>query len=439
MKYKPLLEELQLRQLLDVGMDQDLAEFGRADSGFQLVNKANEAASTFSHRLYQVARLVEAYNRISTATAAFELAQDNTSVVTKLGYNNKLTEDNSIQYAIRMVEDTQGNFSSIDAPLILKKMPKVTGQYRKYQIMMAWVYADATKKSFWGASPEEKAAGKRTIGVLLGHAGVFSGAVGIPFSHMIAALFMGIGEGDEPEDLERWIQENIQDETLAKMISHGLPSVFGVDMNTKLSQQKIFSAAPYTDFEMTEDALKAAFFEFLAGPSAATASNMIRSYSYAKEGNAWRAIEYGLPKGVRTAMESYRLSTEGYSLRNGDVVSSPGDFSGWQLVVNALGIPATDIKQMKWKRGQQYELSKWFGDTQSRLRKEYVKAKKEGNSGDVREIIEEWKRLQKSKDRVRPFFNNERSALKKTPLASLFKATKQQLEREAKYLAQLKP
>ncbi len=138
-------------------------------------------------------------------------------------------------------------------------------------------------------------------------------------------------------------------------------------------------------------------------------------------------------------MESYRLSTEGYTLRNGDVVSSPGDFSGWQLVINALGIPATDIKQMKWKRGQQYELGVWFSETQSRLRKEYVKARKEKNSGDVKEIIEEWKRLQKSKDRVRPFFNNERSALKKTPLASLFRATKQQLEREAEYLAQLKP
>jgi len=138
-------------------------------------------------------------------------------------------------------------------------------------------------------------------------------------------------------------------------------------------------------------------------------------------------------------MESYRLSTEGYSLRNGDVVSSPGDFSGWQLVVNALGVPATSINDIKWRRGQQYELVKWFGEEQSRLRKEYITAKKDRDTGKLQELVEDWKALQASKDRVRPFFNDERSALKKTPVSSLRKALKRQLEREAEYLEQLRP
>ena len=431
-KYQALLEELQLRQLLDVGMDQDLAEFNRSESGFKVVDKGTEAMSTFSHRLYQVARMVEAYNRVSTATAAFELAEANKNKVKRMGVGS------SMQYAITMVEDTQGNFSSIDAPLILKKAPKVMGQYRKYQIMMAWVYSNAAKKSFKGASAEEKAMGRRTLGMLLGHAGLFSGAVGIPFSHMIAPLFMGMGEGEEPEDLERWIQEHVQDETLAKMLSRGLPSVFGVDMSTKLSQQKIFSLAPYTDFSMSEDALKKTFAELLLGPTSATLSNFARSYSYAKEGNAWRAIEYGLPKGIRTAMESYRLSSEGYSLRNGDIVASPEDFSGWQLIVNSLGIPATDINQVKWKRGEQYELNKWFSEQQSMIRKRYVEAKNNRDSAAAREAMEDWKALQKSKDRVRPFFNDARSALRKTPISSLLKAPNRQQEREAAYREQLR-
>lgn len=434
MKYKPLLEELQLRQLLDVGIEQDLAEYGKTDTGFDLIDKGNKAASTFSHRLYQVARLVEAYNRVSTATAAFEMAEANKGAVKRMGYG----ADGSVQYAISMVEDTQGNFSSIDAPLVLKKAPKLMGQYRKYQIMMAWAYTNAAKKSFSGASAQEKAAGRRTLGMLLGHAGLFSGAAGIPFSHLIAPLFMGIGEGEEPEDLERWIQENVQDKTLASMISRGLPSVFGIDMSTKLSQAKIFSPTPYTDFEMSEDALKAAFFELVAGPSAATASNVIRSYNYAKEGNAWRSIEYALPKGIRTAMESYRLSTEGYSLRNGDIVASPDDFSGWQLAINALGIPATDLNQLKWRRGEQYELNKYFSEQQSKIRKEYVKAKKDGDIAAAREAMADWKALQKAKDRVRPFFNDSRGALRKTPISSLLKAPTRQQEREEEYRQQLR-
>jgi hypothetical protein len=255
---------------------------------------------------------------------------------------------------------------------------------------------------------------------------------------MIASLFMGIGEGDEPEDLERWIEENVGDKTLAKILSRGLPSVFGVDMSTKLSQQGIFDPFPYTDYEFSEDGVKKGFWEALSGPSGATISNMIRAHSYATEGNAWRAIEYGLPKGVRSIMESYRLSTEGYSLRNGDVVSSPGDFSGWQLIVNALGVPATSINDIKWRRGQQYELVKWFGEEQSRLRKEYIAARKDGNGAKLKELRSDWQQLQNSKDRVRPFFNNERSALKRTSMSSLYKASKKQLEREAKYLEQLR-
>jgi len=430
-KYQALLTELQERQLLDVGLEQDLANFNKSDSGFQLINKGTEAASTLAHRLYQVARMVEAYNRISTATAAFEMAQSRPQVVKKQGM------DSAQDYAISVVEDTQGNFSSMDAPQILKTLPKLTGQYRKYQIMMAWVYADATKKSLWGATAYEKAAGKRTMGFMMGHAALFSGAVGVPVLGQIAPFLMGmLNEGDEPEDLERWINENIGDETWAKIISRGLPTVFGIDMSTKLSQQKIFHPAPYTDFELSEQALAQAVFEIVAGPSAATASNVMRSISYAKEGNAWRATEYALPKGVRTIMESYRLGTEGYSLRNGDIVG-PDAFSGFQLAVNALGIPATDINNIKWVRGQQFELGKWFSDEQSKIRKRYVKAKKDKNRKDAREAIVDWKDLQDAKDRVRPFFNNARSAIKRTALSSLIKAPARQRTREKNYKEQL--
>jgi len=430
-KYQKLLKELQLRQLLDVGIEQDLAEFNRSDSGYEMINKATETAGNFAHRLYQIARLVEAYNRISTATAAFEMAEANPEVTKRLNTSSQ-------EYAISIVQDTQGNFSAMDAPLILKKLPKITGQYRKYQIMMAWVYADATKKAFKGTSPQEKAAGKRTVGFALGHAAMFSGMTGVPVIGMIAPVFLGIGnDGDEPEDLERWIRENVEDETLATLISRGLPSVFGVDMSTKLSQQKIFHPLPYTDFGADQESLRNAFFEAVSGPFGATASNFMRSLEYAKDGNLWRATEYALPKGVRTAMESFRLGTEGYSLRNGDIPAGPENFGGWALALNALGIPATDINKIKWTRGQQYELNDWFQKEQSKIRSTYIKAKKDNNRSAARDAIDTWKSLQQSKDRVRPFFNNERGSLKRTPLSSLLKAPSKQQKREQKYSRQL--
>ena len=52
--------------------------------------------------------------------------------------------------------------------------------------------------------------------------------------------------------------------------------------------------------------------------------------------------------------------------------------------------------------------------------------------------MKDWKALQKSKDRVRPFFNDARSALRKTPLSSLLKAPTRQQEREQDYRDQLR-
>ena len=431
LKYRPLLLELQERQLLDVGLEQDLANFNKSETGFKFINKGSEAASTIAHRLYQVARMVEAYNRISTATASFEMAKSKPQVANRLGMD-------ATEYAISIVEDTQGNFSAMDAPQILKKAPKLMGQYRKYQIMMAWVYADATKKSLVGATPHEKAAGKRTMGFMMGHAALFSGAVGVPVIGQIAPYLMGmLNEGDEPEDLERWIKENIGDETWAKIIARGLPTVFGIDMSTKLSQQKIFHPAPYTDFEFSENAIKEGLFEVVLGPSAATISNFIKSIDYAREGNTWRATEYALPKGVRTLMESYRLSTEGYSLRNGIVAATPDAFSGFQLAVNALGIPSTDINNVKWTRGQQFELEDWFQKEQSKIRKRYLKAKDDKDRKEAREAINDWRELQNAKDRVRPFFNDAKSAIKRTALSSLLKAPSRAAKREKDYREQL--
>jgi hypothetical protein len=133
-------------------------------------------------------------------------------------------------------------------------------------------------------------------------------------------------------------------------------------------------------------------------------------------------------------MESYRLSTDGYSLRNGDVI--PADFSGWSLALNALGVPSTEINKVKWTRGQQYELGKWASDEQSAIRKDYVNASKNKDSSGRRDAIERWKALQKSKAKLKPFFNNERSAMKRTPLSNLFKAPSKQRKREDKYAKQ---
>ena len=170
-KYRQLLEELQLRQLLDVGMEEDLTNFKRFDTGFVTLNKGVDATAQAMHDLYQVARLVESYNRVSAAVAAFDMAQKNQGKIKRM-YNMTPQE-----YAIAVVEDTQGNFSAMDAPALIKSLPKVTTQYRKYQIMMGWLYGNAVNQVFGkDKTMEQRVAGARAIGYSLAHVGLVSGA-----------------------------------------------------------------------------------------------------------------------------------------------------------------------------------------------------------------------------------------------------------------------
>ena len=203
-EYQPLVRELELHQLADVGIQEDLAQLNRFDTGFGLLNKATDKVSGITHRLYQVARYVEAHNRLSTAIAAFEMAKKNKSRL------KALRIDNPLDYAITAVQHTQGAFNGLDAPLAIKKLPKLTTQYRKYQIMMAWNYGRAMKQAFAGETPEIKMIGWRTLGTTLSHAAITTGIKGLPLLTPFAGLVMLWGADDDEEFAEALAPYNVK-------------------------------------------------------------------------------------------------------------------------------------------------------------------------------------------------------------------------------------
>ena len=427
-QYKKLLEELQMRQLLDVGMEEDLSEFDRFRTGFGMLDAATDKLGTTVHKLYQVARFVEAHNRISTAVAAFDLAQkDPAAMKTK-----RMTPE---EFAIATVEKTQGNFSRLDAPLLIKSLPKATTQFRKYQLTMAWIYAKGFDAAYRdkSISPEEKAMAKRALHAQLTFAGVSAGAMGIPMVSTIAPYVLAFMTGeDEPQDLERWIRANVENEGMATLLSRGLPAFAGIDMSTKLSQGKIFHPLPYAEWELSPDGIENTFFQAAAGPLGTTLTNFGRAGQAAGRGDVLKAIEYSVPKGLRTAIESYRLGTEGYTMTNGDVAVDPRQLDVSALLVNALGIPATQINKIKWTRGQQYELTQYFSKESGRIRNEYLDARSSGDGKAANNAITEFRDLQKQKDRVRPFFGNDYKALKRQSVSDLMRSPRSQMRREQK-------
>ena len=425
-RYRPRLEDMNMRQILDLGIEEDLSEFDRFRTGFGIVDSVSDKMGTTVHKLYQVARFVEAHNRIATAVAAFDLAQKDPAAM-------KVKRMTPQEFAIATVEKTQGNFSRLDAPLLIKSLPKATTQFRKYQLTMAWIYAKGFDAAYRdkSISPEEKAMAARALHAQLTFAGVSAGAMGIPMVSTIAPYVLAFMTGeDEPQDLERWIRSNVEDEGLATLLSRGLPAFAGLDMSTKLSQGKIFHPLPYAEWELSPDGIENTFFQAAAGPLGTTLTNFGRAGQAAGRGDVLKAIEYSVPKGLRTAIESYRLGTEGYTMTNGDVVVDPRSLDVGVLLANALGLPTTQINKIKWTRGQQYELTKYFSEESGRIRREYIDAKNSKDRQRTKELRDEFRDLQRQKKRVRPFFGKDRKALRTQPISDLMKSPYQQTARE---------
>lgn len=440
-EYRALLSQLQGMGQLDVGVEEDLSSIKETDTGFKAFDTSSRVASKVSHRAYQVPRMVESYNRVSTAIAAFNLAKENPQVVERMGLN-------PTEFAIKMVQDTQGDFSATGAPELFKLLSKhglgkVVLQFRKFSVMMMWAYARATKKAFKGATKEEKQVGRRTLAYLLGHTFVLSGLRGLPALGKMTAVYLllasALGDDDNEEDpkdtkgyVERMVDEHVDNKTLATMINRGVLSAFGVDASLKLSHEGVFDLAPFAEFDPSIEGIQKYFYSLL-GPTGGNVANIARGVDFAKNDNYYRALESVSPKGLKTVMESWRLGTEGYTDRVGRVLSDPKNFDLGPLIANALGIPVNQVTHLKWTIGEQYEIREHFTKRQSEIKRAYIRAYDRDDRVEMNELIESWRKLQDSKDKVRPFFNDDRKSIPRSAVRNLTKGPRNRNKTERKY------
>lgn len=443
-EYQELVRTLEQYGIADVGIQEDMRQFNRFDTGFGPLNALTDKFAGMVHRNFQVARYVEVHNRLGTAIAAFEMAKRNPRILK----NYNMTSP--IEYAVSAVQRTQGAFNGLDAPLAFKKMPKLTLQYRKYQVMMVWNYIRAAQQAYENETPGDRAMGLRTLGVTLAHAGITSGIRGLPWAGPIVALSMmrfGDEEDDIPDEakaaggydewLEQYIRDNVEDERVADLLTRGVPAFFGIDMSSKIGHQNLFAFQPYSDLEITREGVPSYIFDVVAGPTASTIRQGIKGYEKFKSGDYMQMVEAALPKGQRQMLESYRLSTEGMTFKNGEEMLDPRSIDMTSLLVNALGIPSNEISKLRWTRGQQFELKKYFTERTGELNDAYHRAYRKKDREKMNSLKDEWRELQKAKRRVRPFFNGEPSALKPAPLSNLMRLPMQRRRQASRNRRQL--
>jgi hypothetical protein len=418
---RTMFETAARMNLIEVGMAEDSDQFNPLRSGYAAVDEAAKKGRLVIHKLRQVSRAVERANRVTTGYAAFNMAKE-----------HGRTDAEAQAFAIRMLEETQGDFSHLASPMIIKRLPKFITQYRKYQLMVAALYAKAFYDSFKGSSPAEKAIARRMLGYMLVHTSMVGGLLGLPLMNLAEIIIPSLfGDEDEPKDLERMLRDWFgPDSAAADIVLKGpISAMLGIDLGAKLSDDRVFSILPYTDVEVSREGFAKGLVGLL-GPGMAQATKMIDGLSLMSEGQMAQGVEKLLDKGTGDALKAYRIANEGLTLRNGDVLVKPEDISVYQSILQGLGMPAGQMKRYQWLRGQQVEITQFYKDRELEIKRDYIKAVRGGN--DTTEMKDRWISLQEGKAKMRVYFGNSVTELKSKPLKPLIDAPKNQQKREQK-------
>jgi hypothetical protein len=406
------IDTLVKRGSIDIGLATEINEYkveadGKLSQSAQRVNKAMRLAI----------QKTEAINRLSTAMAAYRLELART----------KGNKQAAIEYAAGILQDTHGDYTSMNAPRIFNSnFGKIALQFRKFQLVQIGFYVKLLNDI---RDPKERKAALRTLGFSLAHSGIFAGAMGLPGYAAVAALAgFFLGDEDEPFDLTEWMRKELGPEW-SQLVMRGTPTLIGVDLSGKIGAGNMLSIAPFADIDLTTQAGVAQAIGTIAGGAAGgMTARMVDGLGLMANGDIYRGLEQTMPKGISDMLKAGRIAGEGLTRRNGDVILSADDVSQVGQVFAAMGLPSAKVAETYQARQSALDLEKNFTERSTKIKNQFAKAYREQDSEGMAKARESWKNLQEAR---------RRNDLKPQPLSSLLRAPQEQRKRETKIAEQI--
>lgn len=401
------ISELVNRGRIDIGLETELGEFkvdgeGRLGKEWNRVDKG----------MRLLVQKGEAVNRLSTAIAAYRLAMSKPNA----------TPEQAIDYADRILVETHGDYSRSNAPRPFNTaLGKVTLQFRKFQLIQLSWYASMIKQAF--TDPTQRTAALRSLGFALSHTAVLAGTVGLPGYAAIAwALGQLFGDDDEDFDLTDKIRKMIGDEDIANLVLRGAPTLAGADLSGKIGAGNMLSVLPYSNADLST---KAGFYEavgtMLGGASAGMMARGLDGLGLLANGDYVKGMELLLPKGLGDVLKAYRLSTEGVTRRNADVLIPADEVSALDVALQGVGVQPAKMSVMYERQERVKAIKDKLDARTSEIKQKYVKAIKARDSEAAAEARAEWRKLQDAK---------KKAGLKRGSMSDLYKAPREQKKRE---------
>jgi hypothetical protein len=399
------IKELVNRGKIDIGLDTEMGEF-KVEGDNYFAGKISAADKA----LRLAVQKVESINRLSTAMAAYRL---------ELAKNG--SKEDAINYADRILTETHGDYTSFNAPRAFNTgVGKVALQFRKFQLIQLSFYAKLIKDALSGA---DRAAALKTLAYSLGHTGLLAGAMGLPgYSAIAWAINALLSDEDDKYDLTNELRKAIGDEQVANLILRGAPTLVGADISGKVGAGNMLSIMPFSQADLTTTAGRfEAFGTLIGGAAGGMTSRMIDGLLLMSSGDWYRGLEMTMPKGVSDAMKAYRVANEGMTRRNGDIILPPDEVSAMDTLFQAIGVQPVEQTVTYERQNLMKATTQNFTERTTRIKNDYVKAARAGDTEGQAEAREAWKKLQDVK---------RREGVNVSPLSDLLKAPAEQRKRE---------
>lgn len=394
-----MLKQLNYENLLEASMKSEYGELNDSENWMARKYKV------VSDKFVAVNQRVEMMNRISTALVAYRNAKGSDKVRgMKDAYKNSIISKqfkgdlNAYAYAAEVVYRTHGDYSSLNSPAMMLQggihaggMEKLLFQFRKYQLIQVGSYAHMLKKWFNGATPEERALGKREFLYTMGTNLAMCGLKG---SFLVAQLmFLGNWAfGDDDETDEEWTKRMLGNGTAADILVGGLPEFAGLPVSSYIGAGEALS--PFGFFRRHDGPGGVGFVEDLAfavgGPTLSQADKMVRGFGnmwdatnivtdyeydpYFKAGQFTKGLETVLPKGFGNAVKAVDQMVNGISSSTGNTqYLSPDEITAWDTFCTAMGIPSSHVSEAYETTGRNYEKLNLLKDKTSEV-KSFIKS-----------------------------------------------------------------
>lgn len=361
---RKMLDYLLDRGLIDITIDNEMDLTGNP-----IAQKARQAMRWAAYP----ASWMEVVNRSSAAITAYRLARE-----------QGMKQEEATKYAERVVNDTHIDYSSENAPYLMRAgaipLGKMFFQFRKFQLGMLYQMV----RNFRGAVKGDKEAGKVLLNTLVMQQ-VIAGAAGFPLAapigfiaNLVAKMF---SEGDEPPDMEVWWRNFWSDmlgDDLGRVFTKGLPTLANIDLSGSVGLGNTFSLFPYTkDKQSLRDQGLEYMLNFF-GPAGALSADALDGFDLVMKGDVQKGVEKLLPKVARNVIKAERIATEGITTRSGNELMSAEELGPLSVFASAAGISLADVNDMYLAKQFVEKQKRAKAEVRGRLIDDMIAAKKSG-------------------------------------------------------------